>query len=69
MLSLRKNAGVDSPRNVDVGVPSSFNFLFFGVTNWFRRNLFPVDSGVLSPRALDSSDVSLAASWVLPLGV
>ena len=68
-LSLRRKAGVASPCSVDDGVPCSSNLLFFGVTNWFSRKRFPADSGVLSPLALDSSEVSLAASCNLLLGV
>jgi hypothetical protein len=68
-LFLRRNAGVASPRVVEDGVPSSSSFRFLGVTNWFNKKRFPADSGVRSSRALDSSDVSLAASPSLLLGV
>jgi hypothetical protein len=69
ILPLRRKAGVASPRKVDDGVPSSSRSRFFGVTNWFSMNLFPADSGVRSPRALDSCDVSLAGPCAFRLGV
>jgi hypothetical protein len=66
-LFLRRKAGVASPRSVELGVPCSSCFLFFGVMNWSKSLLFPADCGVLSPRALDSCDASFVCS--LRLGV
>jgi hypothetical protein len=69
MLSLRRNAGVASPFKAEVGVPSSSNLLLFGVANWFSIKRFPADSGVFSPRARDSREVSSTTCSVFLLGV